>query len=137
MTGPEHRLDRLLASLRPALDPIDYAFVRLDPGTTVPADVEPLALFREDEGTTLVVTADAARAHGWDNHFRCRRITLRVHSALEAVGMLAEVARWLADAGIPANTLSAVHHDHLFVPADRAAEALDVIERGSREWNRG
>lgn len=129
MNQPEHRLDRLLAGLDPVLDPVEYAFVQLPPGSDVPGDVEPLACFREQEGLTLVLTADEADARGWENLFCCRRITLQVHSALEAVGLIAAVSRWLADAGIPANTVSAVNHDHLFVPADRAEEALAVLKR--------
>ena len=50
-----------------------------------------------------------------------------MHSALEAVGLTAEVARVLTDAGIPCNIVAALHHDHLFVPADRAAAALRAL----------
>ncbi|MDZ7829591.1 MAG: ACT domain-containing protein [Halofilum sp. (in: g-proteobacteria)] len=136
MNRGEHRLEVLLANLEPRLDPVDYAFVHLAPGEAVPADLEPLATFREDEGTSLVVTAAEADAHGWENRFPCRRITLEVHSALEAVGMLAAVAARLTQAGIPSNVISAVHHDHLFVPTDRAADAMTAIERGVRRQNR-
>lgn len=127
MTRPEHRLEILLANLQPALDPAKYAFVALPADASLPGDVRPLASFREDEGLSLVVTATEASEHGWENHYPCRRITLQVHSALEAVGMLAAVAGWLTEAGIPSNVVSAVHHDHLFVPADRADEALSLL----------
>ncbi len=133
MNQPEHRLDRLLAGLDPVLDPVEYAFVQVPSDHDVPDEVEPLATFREDEGQTLIVTAAEVAERGWENRFPCRRITLQVHSALEAVGMLAAVARWLADAGIPANTVSAVNHDHLFVPTDRAEEALAVLRKGNRD----
>lgn len=133
MSRPETDLGRLLAGLDPALDPKTYAFVQLPADAALPADPEPLAAFREDEGLTLIVPRVEASRRGWDEHFACRRIVLRVHSALEAVGMLAAVAAWLADAGIPANTVSAVCHDHLFVPADRAEEALAVLRRRSDE----
>jgi hypothetical protein len=126
----EHRLAVLLAQLQPRLDPLEYAFVHLPPDERVPQDLEPLATFREDEGISLVVTAAEADVHGRENRFPCRRITLGIHSALEAVGMLAAVAAWLTQAGIPCNVISAVHHDHLFVPLDRADEAMAAIERG-------
>lgn len=130
MNRPEHRLEVLLANLQPWLDPVEYAFVRLSPATRAPVDVEPLATFREDEGTTLVVTSADARARGWENRFPCRRVVLQVHSALAAVGMLAAVANWLADAGIPCNVIAAVSHDHLFVPTERAVDAMAAIEQG-------
>ena len=50
-----------------------------------------------------------------------------MHSSLEAVGLLAEVARRLAAHGISVNVVSGYYHDHLFVPVDRAEEALAAL----------
>lgn len=136
MTRPEHRLERLLAELQPVLDPTEYAFVLLGEDHAVPEWIEPLATFREDEGTTLIVTAGDAEAQGWKNRFACRRVTLRVHSALGAVGMLASVANWLAEADIPCNVFAAVSHDHLFVPSDRGEEAIALLQARSRDCTR-
>jgi uncharacterized protein len=55
-------------------------------------------------------------------------ITLRVNSAPEAVGLTAAVAWALADAGLSCNVVAGCHHDHLFVPYDRAAQAVAVLE---------
>ena len=52
-----------------------------------------------------------------------------MHSSLEAVGLTAAVAAALAEAGISANVVAAFHHDHVFVPAERAEEALDCLRR--------
>jgi hypothetical protein len=54
-------------------------------------------------------------------------ITLRVHSSLAAVGLTAAVAAALSDHGISANVVAAYCHDHIFVPADRAEEALAAL----------
>lgn len=54
-------------------------------------------------------------------------ITLEVHSALDAIGLTAEVSRSLANAGISRNVLAGYFHDHLLVPANRTQEALDVL----------
>ena len=55
-------------------------------------------------------------------------ITLEVHSSLEAVGFLAAITARLAAAGIGVNPVSACFHDHLFVPAERAEDAMSILE---------
>ena len=52
-----------------------------------------------------------------------------MHSALGAVGLTAAVARALADEGVPCNVLAGAMHDHLLVPEDDAARALDALRR--------
>ena len=59
--------------------------------------------------------------------FRSAWITLAVHSDLAAVGLTAAFARALGDAGVSCNVIAGVHHDHLFVPVDRAADALAAL----------
>ena len=54
-------------------------------------------------------------------------ITLSAYSGLHAVGLLAAIAGKLASAGISLNVVSAFHHDHLFVPTDRAGEAMALL----------
>lgn len=78
---------------------------------------------------TLIVLEDQAKTAGLKTVFRCRMLTLNVHSSLEAVGFLAAITARLATAGIGVNPVSAFYHDHLFVPADRAEEALDVLQK--------
>lgn len=110
--------------MKPLLDPQTYMFVTIPNGAAIP-DSSPLMSFREAEGLTLILReADAAGLRG---EFRCRRIILTVHSALDAVGFLAAVSTELAAAGISANAVAAFHHDHLFVPAARADEAMAVL----------
>jgi uncharacterized protein len=54
-------------------------------------------------------------------------ITLQVHSALDAVGLTATVSRALADAAISADVVTAVHHDHVFVPHQATHAAMTVL----------
>lgn len=127
---PVAELDQLLASLEPDLHPEAWAFVVVD---RVPGDCTPFAVIREDEGTTLVVTAREADRLGLPHDYLAARITLRVHSALEAVGMTAAFAGALADAGISCNVVAGYHHDHLLVPWERGAEAVTILgSLGSR-----
>ena len=65
------------------------------------------------------------------------RITLQVHSSLTAVGLTARVADALAEAGISANMVAAIHHDHVFVPWERREESLAILHRLSDERRDG
>ncbi len=125
--GGETDLDRLIAGMDPELRPGVHVFATLPPGAAPPAGVAPVMVFREAEGTTLILEQGAAEAAGLEVAFPSRMITLRVHSALEAVGFLARITACLAEAGISVNPVAAFHHDHLFVPADRAEEALALL----------
>lgn len=123
--------DRLLRGMNPVLTEGVLAFVTL-PAGAVPPGLTPRMVFHEDEGITLILPREQALAAGLVPAFACRMITLRVHSALAAVGFLARIAAALAAAGIPLNPVSAYYHDHLFVPEDRAAQALEVLQALAR-----
>ena len=56
-------------------------------------------------------------------------ITLEVQSSLAAVGFIARIATELARHGMGVNPVAGFFHDHLFVPEDRAEEALAVLRR--------
>jgi hypothetical protein len=112
------------------MDPVavagDVAFALItDPETL--ARLLPLAraVFREVEGISLILPLsdhpDPKSAQAM------RQITLNVFSDLEGVGLTAAVATALAEAGIACNMVAAHHHDHVFVPSDRAAEALIIL----------
>ncbi len=129
-SAPISDLAVLLATLRPELHAGTWAWCALPPGAP-PAGVDAVVAVRESEGLTLVVAEADARSRGWTIAWRSAWITLRVHSDLGAVGLTAAVARALADAGIACNVVAGVHHDHLFVPADRGADALAALQRRS------
>jgi uncharacterized protein len=122
----ERNLQRLLADMAPSLAPREFVFATF-PGGALPVDIDPVGTFREAEGLSAIIERAAADGRGvaYGSVFRC--ITLTVHSSLEAVGFFAEVARVLAAAGIPCNAVSAFHHDHLFVPAQEADRALELL----------
>lgn len=128
-------LDDLLATMQPVL--VEGVFVY----ASVPADDlanhlsrGPIGLFREEEGITLILPADAAEGLAASQPMRL--ITLTVHSSLEAVGLTAAFATALMAAGISANVVAGYHHDHIFVPerdAERALETLKGLSRAARE----
>ncbi len=114
----------MLRSLAPDLRPGVFVFAsdHRQPGRDLVAAA--VAIVRETEGVTLVLPEAVAAAHRMDAVFRCRQITLTVHSSLAAVGLTAAFAGALTAAGISANTIAGIHHDHLFVPVDDAERAV-------------
>lgn len=81
-------------------------------------------LFQEREGLTVVTKAndETPDANRW------AWLELSVYSDLQAVGFLARIAAALTDANVPCNAIAAYHHDHIFVPEMRAADAIAAIE---------
>ena len=87
-----------------------------------------IGTFRETEGLTVYLDAAAAAAASLRIVFRAAWITMTVHSDLEAVGFTAAFAQALAARGIAANVVAGAFHDHVFVPWDRAQDAMKVLD---------
>ena len=128
MSG-ETDLNKLIASMHPELRDGTYVFVTMPLDGADPDGLGAVMSFREDEGVTMIVPEQAASATGLKGIFPCRMVTLTVHSALDAVGFLAAITTRLAVAGISVNAVSAFFHDHLFVPAGQADEAVEILCR--------
>jgi hypothetical protein len=124
----ERDLSTLLRRMQPELRPGTFVFCTIAATERMPAALNPMLTFREQEGTTLVVPREEAQAAGLIYALPSRLITLTVHSALDAVGFLTAITARLAAAGISVNAVSAFHHDHLFVPANRADEAMAILQ---------
>lgn len=120
-------LDEILKSLAPEMDPQPYVFCQVNGGLSGYIELEPFATILEREGTTLILNESAAQAAGLNYEGIFRRITLTVHSSLQAVGLTAAVSGRLAQAGIAANMVAGYCHDHIFVPAARADDALRLL----------
>jgi hypothetical protein len=113
-------LPSLLATMTPILHPNTYVFA-----TAPPADTSFQArllasqhsfemLFRESEGWTLIAEQSTVDAiGGLESAFPCKKVTLGVHSSLDAVGFMAAVTTRLATAGLGINPVSGFYHDHL------------------------
>lgn len=99
----------------------------------LPQDLQYRMKFEEGEGTTLIVTTTVAEQAGLKAEFPCRMITLNVHSSLGAVGFLARITTHLAKYKMGVNPVSGFYHDHLFVPEDRAADAMKALDELIKE----
>ncbi|ASP33102.1 ACT domain-containing protein [Labrenzia sp. VG12] len=127
MTG-ETDLNTLIAQMRPMLDPVPYVFCTFATKTLVDlAEYDPIGLFAETEGVTAILPLERARELGLAEAEWFRRITLTVHSSLEAVGLTAAISAALTEKGISANVVAAYFHDHVFVPEEHAEAALSAL----------
>jgi hypothetical protein len=129
----ETDLARMLAGMNPTMDDAVYVFATV----TEPIDetaLQPRMQFHEAEGTTLIVTQAAAMTHELPCEFPSRMITLNVHSSLAGVGFLSLVTTRLAALGMGVNPVAGFYHDHLFIPQDRADEALAALHALSSEY---
>ena len=111
----ERDLARLLEALDPQLYPERYRFIATTDPTLKDGD---FAIVREAEGLTLIRPDPSGE---W------ARISLGVHSSLDAVGLTAAFSSRLAEAEISANVVAAFYHDHIFVQWDRREEALAAL----------
>lgn len=123
MSQPVSDLAELLASMQPELNEGSYVFSSIQADTDL-SRLAPVATFREREGLTVIIDEATALREGLPVLFRAAWITLTVHSDLQAVGLTAAVAEALTKASISCNVMAAAFHDHIFVPVERAADAL-------------
>lgn len=123
-------LDKLLKRMEPILHPEVYVFTTFKDGE-VPTELDPIMMLKESEGITLIVTLYAAQNAEIPCEFQCRMITLNIHSALDAVGFMAKITSRLAELNMGVNPVAGFYHDHLFVPTNRAGDAMIAL----REWS--
>ena len=126
-SGPVSDLAGMLAGMAPQLHPQPWRFDLLDEARPTPELMKAFALIREEEGVTAIMPQEREGIAG-----DLARITLMVHSALDGVGLTAAVSTALAEQGIACNVVAGFHHDHIFVPWQRRAEALRALEALSK-----
>lgn len=119
-------LATMLRELSPRLEDGEVVYVAAD--GPLPSGLAPIAVFHEREGASAIVAREAAERARLVFQGAFRQLTLDVESDLQAVGLIAAVAQVLASAGIACNIVSALRHDHLFVPAADAERALALLE---------
>ena len=125
----ESDLLTLIAQMSPSLDDQIWAFVSVGEVSSEYFAEHVLATFQETEGMTLIVPWQ--RAEEFDVCSEpMARITLNIHSSLEAVGLTAAVSQALASEAISANVVAGFYHDHIFVPqtaGERAVACLTLL----------
>lgn len=125
MTG-ESNLKALLRDMHPVVVPGEFVYCSIQE-SRLNELTNPLLVFRESEGPTVIVTKVVAEKNELDFSYTWGLVSLSIHSDLEAVGFLAAITGHLAKAGISVNAVSAFYHDHLFVPYERVGEVVSLL----------
>ena len=127
MTGIKE-LQTLLANVDPVLDERSFVFCTFpDFNSNDICRLNPIGMFQEKEGVTLIITKQQAIDSHIDYESVYKLISLNVHSSLDAVGLTAAFSEKLAEKNISANVVAAYYHDHIFVPEEKAEQALMAI----------
>lgn len=126
-------LTTLLKTMKPELNRTDVVFCTVSDELSRYLNLEPIATFHEKEGLTLVLEKHQAQRASLPFDGVFHQITLSVHSSLEAVGLTAAVSAQLTRYGISANVIAAYYHDHIFVPKEKADEAIEALNELSNE----
>ncbi len=127
-------LETLLKDMHPVLDSQDYVFCSLNQELNNDLiALNPLCMLREKEGITLILEKAAADETMIDYEGLYKKITLEVHSSLEAVGLTAAFSKALTDVNISANVVAGYYHDHIFIPKEQAEAALAALMELTRK----
>lgn len=124
MTGLGN-LTELLRSMEPSLHEVPYGFGLIHGAQWVSGA---FAVMEEDEGVTVVATEAVLVAAGIAHQAGWARISLKVHSDLQAVGLTAAISAALTEQGISANVVAGYHHDHFFVQWARRHDAMTAMQ---------
>ena len=127
MTGISN-LKTLLKTMKPYLVNDEYVFCTISESRFSELKLIPLLMFVEEEGITLIIRKEIAENSSLGYSGIWSWIKLSVHSDLTAIGFLAAITDKLAKNEISVNVVSAFYHDHLFIPVDKAKQAILLLE---------
>ena len=135
MTG-ETNLSKLIANMQPVAEQKDYVFLCVSEHDYQSAHkLRPVVTVQEAEGWTIIVPKDIAEQSGHQYQAVYQRITLNVHSSLEAVGLTAAFASQLASHGLSANVVAGYYHDHIFIEKDKVVDALQSLQALTEQYS--
>ena len=127
----ETNIPLILKNLNPVLNKGSYVYCLIEKLNTVQLD-EPIGIFREAKGFTLILETSVADNYGFSYETIYSWITLDIHTSLNAVGLTSVISAELAEQSITCNMVAAYYHDHIFVKqneADAAMHALNALTR--------
>ena len=129
----EKDLSKLIENMEPTLNSGSYIFSSVTKLELANLPTHILVMqFQESEGTTIITTSENADLYHIPYELRMAWITLKIHSALDAVGLTAAFSYALKSAGISCNVVAGYYHDHLFVPLEDTEKAMAALNALSR-----
>jgi uncharacterized protein len=123
----ETNLEKLIANMEPILNTGEFVFVSVLDVSIIPRGIA-ICEFREQEGTTVVLPKAEALRLGLSFDFVAAWITLKIHSALAAVGLTAAFSAELAKQNISCNVIAGYYHDHIFVDTVDSQKAMLALQ---------
>lgn len=120
----------LLQQMKPVLDKKEYVFCTkkcFDINEEI-IKLKPISTFLEKEGMTIIITKEIADKNKLSYDAIFNKITLEVHSSLDAVGLTTAISTTLTKHNISANVVAGYYHDHIFIPIKKAELAVEVLE---------
>ncbi|MEE8356415.1 MAG: ACT domain-containing protein [Anaerolineales bacterium] len=124
----EQDLQTLIKHMQPILEEEDLVFCSLPPNQAEDYLSLCQGFIVEPEGITVIISRHLADLNELAYELVFKRLTLMVHSSLEAVGFLARITEVLAAQGISVNVVSGYYHDHLFIKESQSKEALKILK---------
>lgn len=125
----ETDLAKLIKCMNPEMDATQYIFVCFNQKNVNLESLNYWAMIQEKEGITYIMTTNEAKKKRIQAESIFKKITLNVHSSLEAVGFTAVVATELAHHNISTNVVAGYYHDYIFVPEKKAEEAFERLKQ--------
>lgn len=118
----------MISNMTPELQSGCFVFATIPDGKK-PTDLiqTAISVFKEREGISLILPLEVAEEAGISVEDKMCCITLNVYSSLQGVGLTAAVSNALGESGIACNMVAAYHHDHVFVPAEKTDQAMQVL----------
>ena len=130
----ETDLEKLLRGMKPELNAGEFVFCTVDSFQHA-TKLNPVCIFQEQEAVTVILPKHQADDTVLPYSSTCAWITLTIHSSLEAVGLTVAVSKALTAANISCNVVAAYYHDHIFVPVEDAARAMDALTKLTKQEN--
>lgn len=119
-------LHEMLSDLAPFLAEAPYVFTKTDVLTEGLVN-QSFACVKEAEAYTFIMEQKVADFFKLPYHYLAAKITIQVHSALDAVGLTAALATQLANHNMSCNVVAGFYHDHLFVNYEHGSRAVEVL----------
>lgn len=128
----ETNLEKLISDMKPTLNEGLYVFTSVTNLKEIPLE-QVFASLIEEEGMSLILRKEDADSLGLAYEYIAAWITLKVHSALKAIGFTAAFSGELARNGISCNIVAGYYHDHIFVEAKDADQAFRILKNMGRK----